>query len=366
MVVSHTLCWCGFAGLPLPRPFGRLWPGFPFAVPAVETFIILSGFAISFLLYVKKESYISFIKGRFFRIYPVYLFCLILGMATINLTPFIIQNAKWNNTVYFKLLGPLSNDEHGNLFFHFLSHLTLVHGLFPAKILPNANVALLPPGWSISLEWQYYLFAPLIALALCSSFRFFILIGVMFLGLRFADIWRNPHIAFLPAQLPLFLIGIASFHFYSYFSQSSGWRSAKLEVPFAALLVGVKLISWHSQALIIWVIVFGCIFVEGDGLFARFLVYLRIFLLNPKLQFLGKISYPIYLVHWPIIVLVLALVVFLRPTTNSIEAAAILLCIAMPLILFISYLLHCFVEAPCMKLGKTKNNIKNSFKKCYL
>ncbi len=48
VAVSHILCWTGFAETVLPRPFGRFWPDFISAQPAVEIFIILSGFAISF------------------------------------------------------------------------------------------------------------------------------------------------------------------------------------------------------------------------------------------------------------------------------------------------------------------------------
>lgn len=93
VALSHIFCWSGFATVSLPWPWGKFWPAFVFAEPAVEVFIILSGFAISFLLHTRQHSYAEFMRGRFFRIYPTYLVCLGAGIATLYATPFILQQA---------------------------------------------------------------------------------------------------------------------------------------------------------------------------------------------------------------------------------------------------------------------------------
>lgn len=354
VAVSHVLCWSGFATVALPRPFGQLWPDFIFAQPAVEIFIILSGFAISFLLHAKKQSYMDFMRGRFFRIYPTYLVCLALGIKTIYLIPSIIQQAPWRDTIYFQWVGAVSQSELQHTFAHILSHLTLLNGLIPRSILPDSTGTLLPPAWSISLEWQYYIVAPVIALFVRSGIRLLFLSIVAYVGIRLGGYWVNPQLAFLPAQLPLFLVGIGSYHLYSHFARTPGWRSTKFAVPVAALLSGAVLLSWHSVALAAWGLALGCIFVEGNGLFARTLCVVRKVLLHPWLQRLGSISYPLYLVHWPIIIICLTLLLRWKPTIHSAEAAAWLLLFAMPLILLAAGLLHRFVEVPLMKLGKRR------------
>ena len=49
---------------------------------------------------------------------------------------------------------------------HGLLHVLLLQGLTPDSWLPFSSSALLGPAWSLSLEWQFYLVAPLLIGAL--------------------------------------------------------------------------------------------------------------------------------------------------------------------------------------------------------
>ncbi len=49
---------------------------------AVDVFIIVSGFVITNLMLAKKEAYLPYIVRRAFRIYPIYLLCLVIGILT--------------------------------------------------------------------------------------------------------------------------------------------------------------------------------------------------------------------------------------------------------------------------------------------
>ncbi len=114
------------------------------------------------------------------------------------------------------------------------------------------------------------------------------------------------------------------------------------------------LLSSHSVALVMWAVAFGCIFVEGNGAFPRTLCVVRKLLLHPWLQQLGSISYPLYLVHWPVIIICLKLLLQWKPAIRSGEAGALTLLFALPLSSLMAGLLHRFVEVPSMKLGKPR------------
>lgn len=353
VVLSHLFCWTGFWEFTAPGPLRHLWAEFIGAEPAVETFIILSGFAISFLIHKRRESYGQFMWGRFFRIYPVYFACLALGTATaLLLTPFVLQTAGWRDTtVYFEWNRSLSAAETSATGPHVFWHVTLLHGVIPRSMLGGVNATLLTPAWSISLEWQYYLVAPLLARLVRSGLGLALLAAVAWVALGFADRWMNPHLAFLPAQLPLFLIGIGSFHLYRWFGSSGSRRSRVFALPAVAVAALGILTGWHPTPLLMWALAFGCIFVEGDDPLSRAFAALRAVLNHRWLQWLGRISYSLYLVHWPAIIACLALMLYLRPELSSQEAILLLLSIGLPLILVAATIMHVSLERPMMAWG---------------
>lgn len=353
VALSHIFCWCGFADLPafMPNRVKLLWVQFSYASGAVDTFIILSGFVISYLLHARPQNYRQFMTGRFFRIYPVYLTCLLLGLMVIFQEAFVLTHAAWHDNEYFQLgVNPVSNSQLAHPFSHLFAHLTLLFGMFPDQMLPGCSFALLAPAWSITLEWQYYLVAPLLCRMVGTRLGLLVLGLINCGGFVYLHFWGN---AFLLIKLPLFLIGIGSFYFYR-------WASLRKDLPhfsFAliAVLVAVTTIAWHWLALEIWILVFGCLFVSpkdsGDR-WTRCLLVLRRMLLCPPLQAMGKISYPLYLVHWPVILFLLAGLLHWQPEITQWKTLIVMLCLGLPVILSAAWLLHKLVEVPLMRWGK--------------
>lgn len=352
VAISHVLLWTGFASLEVPHQLRLGWETVIYAMPAVETFIILSGFVISFLLHSREQSYWTFMRGRFFRIYPVYLVCLILGACAVQIMPMI--QPLWQNPTA-EMMQRISESERNHFLAHAVSHLTLLNGLLPIKLLRDATGTFLPPGWSITLEWQYYLVAPIIALWTQSSARLFALGAIACLGGQLASHWQNPHPAFLPAQLPLFLVGIGSYHYYAHVCAGTDARSPKRALAVAVFGCAALVVSSHSVALLVWAVSFGSVLVEGPGIVGRGLGLMRHILLCPWLQGLGRVSYPLYLVHWPVILLCFFLLGRWKPGIGSNEATTWMLLIAPPLFFGASVVLHKWVEAPFMKLGRGKS-----------
>jgi len=354
VAISHIVCWCGFSLFPLALPHvlrstaNGLWQQFSYANGAVDTFIILSGFAISFMLHARPQTYGQFMTGRFFRIYPVYLLCLLAGLFTVQLMPFVLQSASWHDADYFSTcVRPVLESEQARPKAHLLSHFTLLYGLIPNQMLPNAIYSLLAPAWSITLEWQYYLLAPLLAWLVCRPSGL-ILLGVVCCGsLVYERYWSG---SFLLQKLPLFLVGIGSFQLYTHAPALR--RFAHRPFVFAGLLLAILAVQWHWVALLVWLGVFGAVLADPDQPAEQFLLRPRRWLLSPAWQFIGKISYPLYLVHWPVIIGLLAGLISWCPGISQIQALAILLVAGLPVIVLSAWLLHRWVEKPLMRYGK--------------
>lgn len=342
VLLSHIVLWCGSA-----ETIGGLWVN-----NAVEAFYILSGFAISSLLCERSQTYKGFLIGRFFRVYPVYFVCLCLAVAACALVPLILETASWRSTGYFAAVADLGEKERNNPYSHFLAKLLMLHGVFPRQVLPMSATTFLPPAWSISVEWQYYLVAPLLARFARSGSGLLALSAVALIANRFGHSWDNPLPAFLPLMLPLFVIGIGCYHVYAEFRSSGGHRSVRYVIPVIACVACSMLVHWHSVALVIWGLACGSLFVEGKGGIAKALSRLRRALAHPWLQFLGKVSYPLYLVHWPVIIAALWLFLRCKPAMHASEAFVWMMVVVLPLIVGVAYFLHRFIEAPCMKFGR--------------
>jgi len=355
VVLSHMLAWCGLwdADLNLPLHLQGTWATFMSGVPPVDTFIILSGFAITFYLNEQKPTYSSFIKGRFFRIYPVYLVCLVIAIASTGLVPAILNSASWRSTVYFTWLQSHYAYEQSNLPGHIFWHLTLLNGILPKEILPDATGTLLPPAWSITLEWQFYLVAPLLLLLARSGMGLLILTVSAVLANRYGADWQNSQTAFLPAQLPLLLAGMGSYHLYIWLRTLEPKGPKAVVMPVVILFaLAVLTFTYQVVGLTIWALCFGAIFLKGDDLLSRSFSILRKLLLHSSLQSMGRISYPLYLIHWPLIMITLRLLLYADPNISSTGAVLVLLLVALPLILLTAIALHVWIEVPGRALGR--------------
>lgn len=371
VALGHMCAWCGYWELKdMPGLLGGVWYEFIKAEAAVDTFIILSGFAITFLLHAKRQSWGAFMTGRVFRIYPAYLVCLILGVVSTFFTIGILDTATWKETIYFEWIRALATQESAAFTAHTFWHLTLVNGLLFKSFLPGATGTILTPAWSITLEWQYYLVAPLVARMVKWIPGLLMLAAVGYLGVHFSERWQNPQLAFFPSHLLLFLVGIASYHLYASsipvkkllffggmlgliaagFVLPSGDPGSKISVMGAVKEAGA-LLGRHIIGMGIWTVVFGSILMR-EGAAGKAAGMLRAFLMHPMLQGLGKISFPLYLVHWPVIIFILAVLLRFAPGISQGAALAVLMATGVPIVLVLARLLHVHVETPGMALGK--------------
>jgi peptidoglycan/LPS O-acetylase OafA/YrhL len=319
---------------------------------AVDVFMILSGFVISRLLKERMERYLPFITRRFFRILPVLVFGLFLAILVRPCAWSIIHH-HWPPGSGSDTWGASALDNDRRFFgWHIVAHLTMLYGAIPDKILPGGTSAILSPAWSISLEWQYYLIAPLLMAILC---RFRVIGGVLicagsvivaaFLGKYMVAIF--PGTGFLPQKLFLFVIGWISYVIFSHL------KGQNRDLPWQILLCVTPLFGWMSRSipLTIWIAIFAIALADGKGGKFESLGWAKAILKHPRFQQLGKISYSTYLVHHSVNIAAGAGILYFLPNATTGQMVLLLLATAGPTTLIISILSYRFIEAPFIRIG---------------
>lgn len=241
---------------------------------AVVGFYIISGFVISYLIdhRISAGLFKAFYSERFFRIYPQFLFHLILAVVLVSATAHVSQ---------FSEVRPG------------LQSMALNLTLFPLQFRAFSDYITgslyVPVSWSLSLEASFYLAAPLLMrsrlldIAAAASFSIFLLAVLGLLA-------EQPH-TFSYATI------FGTLHFFAVGAWLQRGQLAKVRLWGVAMIIVAILItflaSWrppHVQEVIL-----------GGILGIVVISYLRG--VKPgKFEgidtFLGRISYPVFLNHF--------------------------------------------------------------------
>jgi peptidoglycan/LPS O-acetylase OafA/YrhL len=352
VVVGHAAFLAGLGhargGISLPGPALKLIYS---SDAAVRVFIILSGFAIANLVLSKQEPYRQYIGRRAFRIFPIYLFCLLMAISVTRL----YESAYLTNPLTDGHLQAARLAMESKKFFMYLMlHLTLLHGVVPNFVLPYSGTAFLAPAWTISLEWQFYLIAPAIIWGLLAASRtgnvfwvtLGILVGVRVFGEHFGHNWMFE--SFLPLIFQYFLLGMLSRIAMTFRGRK---RPVELFLAIAATFVSI---NW-TEALV-WS-VFYLIALHEVGIlhsqahtfqgFAWLLAY------NPVSKAFGTWSYSTYLIHVPLLSIVFGVYLEAKGVSGFTQPIALgLVAVAMALTAAASYVLYARLERPFIHLGR--------------
>ena len=322
---------------------------------AVDIFIIISGFVIFFLLDKQRETYMQFIVRRFFRLFPVF-----FALFTVAIP--LSQLAIWNVTQASQYLPPNEIERltgtmgswWENIQWHLPLHVLMLHGLVPEVLLKEAPQAFLMPAWSISLEWQFYLVAPL-AYALAASSRPLPRIGLCAacISLLWAARYVLPDVMYgaaLPFHVEFFFIGAASYFAYNRYA-THGLSDVSFPIA-CSLAVFLFVLSDHSLLLIpieLWLVFMGLILEHPSSLSSRLTSPL---FANPFVQFLGRISYSIYLSHILVIIVMQYALLTWAPQLSQMVHTGLLLICTMAATVVVSAGLYHFLEAPGIQVGR--------------
>lgn len=311
---------------------------------AVDLFIILSGFVIFHLL-SNGEDFRIFIARRWFRLFPVFAVCFLLAAA-------LYGGLHTNDTTAFAI------DHQHNVLPYLIAHATMFHGAVPNEILPDSARAILPPAWSISVEWQFYLIAPILFMFAVKPTRrttafFLLVLGIRALceiGQRTGRLTFDMQ-AFVPQKLEYFALGAGSFALWQWLAK----RAQPLRMPrlLWALLAPVLLLVlrqnigmglWLVMMLVLINVHFGCATWPARSF--------SLALTCRMAQFLGKTSYCIYLLHLPALVFVRQLWRWSDMGLRAPAQQAFLIVGGLTATITGAWLLHVFIEQPLIRYGK--------------
>ncbi len=265
----------------------------------VDLFFIMSGFIMlhvygdMFVHQIQSHNYLKFLRARVARIYPLHIFTLLL---------FII--------IFYGSFNPYMSGTLTNLIHNpkaIPTHLLLlqsfgIHNIFTWNL----------PSWSISAEWFSYLLFPILTLVI-ARFRAsgFLIIAVLSVSMYVSIVYFLPRSkAFwsLPNALDINVT-----YEYGYLRGFAGFLAGMFTYRLFKIKTFVDFLSKDGVGLISILI----LFVALDGEYND-LVYVPVFMVlvlciasNKKaihkicmlkpLQFLGEISYSIYMVHYLLI-----------------------------------------------------------------
>jgi peptidoglycan/LPS O-acetylase OafA/YrhL len=218
----------------VPAP-GWLEAPFHHGEAAVDLFFCLSGLVVIQSLERFDFCAWPFLRARARRLLPVYFFVLAFAVlllvagSPISDMPWVPAGSA--NAGFWGI--PL------RFFWHVIAHLALVQGVIPQGALPWVWISVLPPAWSLSTEFQFYL------LAAALRVRNLAVLAILLLGmaavyrlLPLPAYWQFSK-AFLPDAAGYFALGVASVGLV----RGKGWR------VFAVVFVGVCLLGvWSGEA----------------------------------------------------------------------------------------------------------------------
>jgi peptidoglycan/LPS O-acetylase OafA/YrhL len=309
----------------------------------VDLFFALSGFVLALnygdaALHASPRRYGQFLGKRLARLYPAHVCALLLTLACVA------------------ILAPFGRSLHRPTEFSieswWASLLMVQAWQFPVPGVWNV------PAWSISAEWAAYLLFPLLVLPirrLQDARRVMLAIVFVYVGLAFAihRFWVPGTMAFGMWRVAAgFTAGLLLHRLWELrggarharAGRAEGARSADGGPPWRWLLafIGgatVWELAFGAHAALPWFPLLAC------GVIYSLAVSGAPLLCTPIALALGRLSYSLYLVNWPIIELCQRLARLSRSTLPDALVTAIGAVVA----LFVAHLVHRYVEEPARR-----------------
>jgi peptidoglycan/LPS O-acetylase OafA/YrhL len=343
VVVGHTIKHVGYG----PEQIGP-WKLLASPGLAVDCFIMLSGFVIFLLLDTQRISYRHYITRRFLRIAPLYAVVVAVSAWTLGWQIDVIQAQRWPGHAISNDLA-IHRDSLQFLAKQLVAHATMLHGLLPSSLLPNSQYAIVGQAWSISVEWQFYLIAPAIFfLVMSKRWRMLGALLLMVCALHSLNLAGE---GFVIKQAGFFCIGILSYYLWKH-SDAIRPEHFPLVDLFAVVAIAlVYFISNRGISLFIWIVMLGAAIAEKREMQGNLLSLAAGLACKPSFQWLGRISYSLYMVHMLVIYFWLYWLGFLLPPVSKAAFLGAQLPLVVSSAIVVSAFSYRLIELPAMRLG---------------
>jgi len=251
----------------------------------VHFFFTLSGFVIYYNYHDRFINFlelIKFIKKRFFRLYPLHIFFLVIFL--------FIEISRYYAETKFGLSSNTEPFEKNN-FSALLSNLFLLQTFLDENTFNS-------PSWSISAEFYTYIIFGILVFCRANAFHFLLLLISILIfrqlyGPEFGP--QTTYFSFIDC-IYCFLIGSIFCNLYIKIKQFKFYKNySNLFVLISILIVVFSIISFEDNERFLRPFFFGILILFSSNLDKTTL--LGKIICNKFFVFLGKISYSIYLSH---------------------------------------------------------------------
>ena len=335
--------------------FGLTFTG---SIIAVQCFYIISGFYMGIILEEKYKlsDYKLFISNRFLRLLPTY-WMVILCMIISSVIWFNFSEQK-SSLFFEKFNNHFSGLSYSSALLVIFSNIFLIfqdvflffglngdgHYEF-VKDFRNTNLSLsifslVPQAWTIGMEIMFYLLVPFLV-RLKNNF----LIGLTIATLLFRllmyhkgydfDPWTY---RFFPFEFMFFVFGLLAFRFYLYL-RNKNLSSLVQNVTYSFILSNILLYQFIQLNATFKYVSFVILFA-----FSLPVIFIK-FKSNKIDRWIGEFSYPIYICHVFIIILVNVFYSKYNFVSHNFLSLIILICT-----LIFSYFLIKFISEPIEKI----------------
>lgn len=292
---------------------------------AVQIFYLISGFYMAHITSCYNSS-IEFYISRLIRIYIPYYFVLLI-VIIISLSSGYILNF-WGQLIPFR--SQIGSNGFTGIALSTISNLTIFFQdwilffkdegseglLFTTNFLnskaPLYQYLMIPQAWSVGVELTFYLFVPILNKRSSSALIIVLVTSLILRVFTYEQLNLNNdpwNYRFFPFELSIFIIGMLSNRVYQFASRSNfilNFTKINKIIKFAFGYLSLFTIIFFSVKLRPLLIKYiGLQYVDLTlyviwGLFIPVIFY--VFKFNKIDRYIGDLSYPVYLLHFMVIV----------------------------------------------------------------
>lgn len=282
----------------------------------------------------------NFLLRRLFRIAPLFYLAIVLYVGLYGLSP---RGMAPNGIEWWFI--PLT--------------LLFLHGFHPETIS-----AVVPGGWSIAVEMNFYLVLPILLRRLASTSSYLVFVTACFAtyalsAIAFEHLWSGAYPAHQQylvegfmyynffSQLPVFAVGMLAYGALGDRRDLRRWMIGGTLVLLSWTLLSLLLSDAGLPRIVPSHVVVGCVFALLAVTLARFPVRA---LVNQPIMQLGKISFSMYLIHLAVIELSARLGMTNRFPTGNVSSILFFLCVVATTAA-LSHFTYRWIECRGVRLG---------------